>query len=87
MLQMVPMVQAIKDKNVKTKKVTFDELKKNNDITKAADKLEDITNNKLKKTDKNKILRNIKNQKQLANTIKNIDESYNNNDLKKYFER
>ena len=87
MLQMVPRVQAIKDKNVKTKKVTFDELKKNNDITKAADKLEDITNNKLKKTDKNKILRNIKNQKQLANTIKNIDESYNNNDLKKYFER
>ena len=84
---MVPMVQAIKDKNVKTKKVTFDELKKSNDITKAADKLEDITNNKLKKTDKNKILRNIKNQKQLANTIKNIDESYNNNDLKKYFER
>ena len=29
----------------------------------------------------------MKNQKQLANTIKNIDESYNNNDLKKYFER
>ena len=46
---MVPMVQAIKDKNVKTKKVTFDELKKSNDITKAADKLEDIINNKLKK--------------------------------------
>ena len=29
----------------------------------------------------------MKSQKQLANTIKNIDESYNNNDLKKYFER
>ena len=32
-------------------------------------------------TDKNKILRNMKNQKQLQ-TIKNIDESKNNNDLK-----
>ena len=37
-------------------------------------------------TDKNKILRNMKNQKQLQ-TIKNIDESKNNNDLKKYFEK
>ena len=38
-------------------------------------------------TDKNKILRNMKNQKQLSNTIKNIDENKNNNDLKKYFDK
>ena len=29
----------------------------------------------------------MKGQKQLANTIKNIDESKNNNDLKKYFDK
>ena len=38
-------------------------------------------------TDKNKILRNMKSQKQLANTIGNVDESKKKNDLKKYFDK
>ena len=50
--------------------------KKNNDLLKVYfDRWKNAT-------DKNKILRNMKNQKQLANTIKNIDESKNINDLK-----
>ena len=38
-------------------------------------------------TDKKAVLRNTKKQKQLTNTIKNVEENKNNNDIKKYFDK
>ena len=64
-------------------------MKKKKDDNDKTLKIKNLVDNlkKIQNEGKEKEIRNIKKQKQLHSTIKNVNESQNNNNLKKYFDR